>query len=458
MLGIIIGSVTAIVLGIVSLFVAMTYRQVVKTNMVHIVQSATKTVPFGKGQSAGNVYYKWPAPLPRIGVTVTEFPESIFQVQLNDYEAYDSARVPFVVDVTAFFRIEESQKAAQRVSSFRELCEQLELVLQGSVRRILATNDLEQIMEARGELGKQFTDEVRDQLAEWGVIPVKTIEFMDLRDSSKSSVIEQIMAKEESRIEKESRVAIAENQAVAEQKEIDAKRIVEIQRQSAAQKVGERTAEKDKSVGIANEVARQEIQSQAALTAEKDMKVLKVQEVRKSEIRRDVAIVRAEEEKRVAVVNAEGVQQSTITVAEGELKESQLAAKGIEAVGIAEGVAERAKLQAPVDTQISLAKEIGENMSYQEYLIKLESIKAGQEVGIANAVAIEQSDTKIIVNSGDVSTGVSGLADLFSSKGGTAIGGMIEALSQTEQGKALMDNLTGLNTSDENTSKTPNIV
>ena len=54
-----------------------------------------------------------------------------------------------------------------------------------------------------------------------------------------------------------------------------------------------------------------------------------------------------------------------------------------------------------------------------------------QIVGIANAGALEQSDLKVIVNSGDVQGGVGSLGDILSPKGGTAIGGMIEALNQT---------------------------
>ena len=44
--------------------VAVAFRKVVATNAVHVVQSSNKTVSYGKGMSAGNVYYKWPSFLP----------------------------------------------------------------------------------------------------------------------------------------------------------------------------------------------------------------------------------------------------------------------------------------------------------------------------------------------------------------------------------------------------------
>jgi flotillin len=52
-------------------------------------------------------------------------------------------------------------------------------------------------MEERSVYGQQFTDEVKDQLQEWGVVAVKNIELMDIRDSKDSNVIENIMDKKE---------------------------------------------------------------------------------------------------------------------------------------------------------------------------------------------------------------------------------------------------------------------
>ncbi|WP_343653555.1 SPFH domain-containing protein [Herbaspirillum sp.] len=271
-----IAAVVAAVLLLVFV-IAITLRRVVPTNMVHIVQTSHSSTPYGRGKPAGNAYYAWPSWLPKLGITVTEFPESIFQVALNDYEAYDKERLPFVIDAVAFFRVDNAETAAQRVATFDALHTDLKAVLQGAVRRVLATNALEDIMQSRAELGAQFTMEVKEQISQWGVLPVKTIEFMDLRDAHGSTVINNVMAKEKSRIEMESRVKVAENQRQAELAEIDATRTVEVQRQDAAQQVGLRTAEKEKQVGIANEQAQQEIKAAAKMTTERDMDVKKVQ-------------------------------------------------------------------------------------------------------------------------------------------------------------------------------------
>ena len=445
-----------IVGGVVfAMFVLMLFmlRRVVPTNMVHIVQSSKKTTPYGRGKEAGNTYYEWPAWIPYFGVTVTQFPESNFQVSLDNYDAYDTNRLPFVVDVTAFFRVDNAETAAQRISSFNELKQQLISVLQGSVRRILATNQLEDIMQERSSLGQQFTAEVKDQIKEWGVVPVKTIEFMDLRDSPKAQVIANIMAKEQSRIDKESRVAVAANQQEAKLKEIDAQRTVEVQRQDAEQQVGLRTAEKDKAVGIAQQQASQEVLTQKKETTTREMDIAKVTAVRQADIDKDVAVVAAEQQKRqreiaaeadknVRVTTAEGEKTAMVTKAEGSLEAAKLNAQGIEAEGKAKGAAEQAILMAPVQTQITLAQEIGTNEGYQRYLIQIRQVEASEHVGIEMAQAMKNAELKIIANSGDVQSGITKLTDVFTPTGGTSLGGMLEALSQTAAGKAVLDKFT----------------
>ena len=433
------------ILLVVIIGVMIKFRRVVPTNMVHIVQSSKKTTSYGKGKASGNTYYEIPAAIPVFGVKVTEFPESIFQVSLNDYEAYDNARLPFKVDVSAFFRVDSAETAAQRVATFNELLGQIQDLLRGSVRRILATANLEDIMQERSTYGQQFTDEVKLQISEWGVLPVKTIEFMDIRDANGSRVIADIMLKEQSRIQMESRVKVAENNREAEEKEIEAQRQVELQKQDAEQQVGLRTAEKDRTVWIAEEKARQEIQEQAKVTAEKNMEVVRVESVKKAEIAKDVAKVKADQDKTVATVAAEAQKQVQITNADADLYAAQKSAEGIKVEGIAKAEAEKAMLLAPVDTQITLAKEIGENEGYQKYLITIKQVETSGEVGIELAKAMSKADMKIIANSGDIQSGVNSLGDMFTAKGGMNLSAMMEAISTTDAGKSLIEKLTNSN-------------
>jgi hypothetical protein len=57
---------------------------------------------------------------------------------------------------------------------------------------------------------------------------------------------------------------------------------------------------------------------------------------------------------------------------------------------------------APVEAQIVLAKEIGENQSYQQYLITIRQVEANQAIGVEQARALDKADIKVIANSGTV--------------------------------------------------------
>lgn len=418
---------------VVSVILAMSFRTVVKTNEVHTVQTRRKTVAYGKDQAAGNVYYAWPAWLPVIGIRVIILPVSVFDAKLNEYPAYDQDRVPFVLDIMAFFRIDDPSTAAQRVSSFQELKAQLDGILQGATRSILAQAPINEILQERAKYGKMFTDATTAQLKAWGVVNVKNIELMDIRDSQGGLSIKNIMAKKQSFIEMESRVEVAKNKQAAQTAEIDAQRQVLVRQQEAEQLVGIQTASKTQAVGVANQTAEQNIKEQEALTAEKTMAVTRVNQVRQAEIVRDAQVVQADQEKLVA-----------IKVAEGRLGAAQQDAQAIEVQGKAKGAAEQAVLMAPVNSQIALAKEIGANDGYQSYLVNLRKIEASQTVGVEQAKALAHADIKVISNVGTPPEGLSNVMDLFSAKGGLAVGTALEAITSTPAGKAISEKL-GLN-------------
>jgi flotillin len=117
-------------------------------------------------------------------------------------------------------------------------------------------------------------------------------------------------------------------------------------------------------------------------------------------------------------------------------------AEGVKALGDAEAAAEAAMLLAPVTAQLTLAREIGENEGYQKYLISVRQIESEQEIGVATAGALKEADIKIIANGGDVKSGVSSVGDILSPKGGTAIAGMLSALAQTDEGKAIIGKIS----------------
>jgi flotillin len=481
------------VIGIFLLFYILKLRRIVPTNMVHIIQQGKDTISYGVGKTS-NVYYEWPSWIPRIGVDVRELPVSNFDIDLSDYSAYDKDRVPFVVDVKAFFHIADTNIAAAKVASYTELKEQLENIVQGAVRSILAKQPLELIMEERSVFGQQFTDSVNDDLKNWGVASIKNIELMDVRDSQGSEVIHQIMAKRMSAIDMESRTEVASNNRQAEEAELEARKKVAVkaaqtQRESgeaeaqSKQAIGIAMAESAKMSGIADQKALSQVAEAAKITAEKDMEVVSVNTIRQAEIDKEAAIISAEEQKTTEIINAEKEKKKievqtdadkyrvetnatahkikVETEALAKLEAEKNEAEGSQRIGEAEAAVILAKGEstasalkseqlASVTAQTELAKEIGENEGYQKYLIDVKNVDANQVVEVAKAealaTALAGADLKILTNSGDVKSGVNSLGDLLSSKGGSSVNGLLESLKQTEEGKgllAMLNNFTG---------------
>jgi flotillin len=293
-------------------------------------------------------------------------------------------------------------------------------------------------MQGRSVYGEQFTKEVSEQLSNWGVNTVKNIELMDIRDAKESNVIHNIMAKKKSAIEMESRLVVAENSKKALTAEIEARREVDMQNQLAQEQVGKRTAEKEKTVGIANQMAKQEIIEQERTTKEKEMAVIKVAQIKQAEITKEVTLVQALQQKEAAVLKAEGERQQITIIAEGRLEEQKRTAEGISVTGAAEAEAKKLMELAPVQAQIALAQEIGDNKGYQEYLITIRQVEASEKIGMEQAGALKSADIKIIANTGNPVAGVDTVMDLFSAKGGTQLGAMVEAFAQSENGKAIL--------------------
>lgn len=424
---------------ILLLIVSALFRTVVPTNMVHIVNASKGRRVYGKDSEYGNTYYAFPSWIPRIGVSVTEFPISNFGVALQRYAAYDDKRLPFLADIQAFFVMEDANIVSQRVSDFTELKHHLTQIVSGAVRKVCAGLSIEDILKSRSILSKDFETEVIDQLKSWGVKPVNSIEFMNIQDAEGSKVIQDIQNKEESRIDCESRLVRSENQRQAEAKEIENKRQIEINKQEALQQVGTRTAEKDQAIGISVEQAKQAIAEQSKITAERSMDVKLVEETRRAEIDKSVAITFAEQTKQTQVINAEADKQKQVLEAEAKLEQDkrqaegaltlqEANAKGILAIGQAQAESEKLSQLALVDPQITLAKEIGDNKPYQEYLLNSEQIKINGEVGTANAEALKSANVNIVSGNG--------------SELGKTFGSILSGFSSTPVGKLLISKLS----------------
>ena len=473
--------------GFLSIFIAiilcglyvLSLRRIVPTTEVHIVQRNNNTMSYGKDTDNGNVYYQIPAWVPKLGIVVSKLPSTIIDVTLDRYEAYDKDRLPFVVDIKAFFRISDFAIAASRVFTVAELKDQLTSIVQGAARSILAKEYLEDIMSKRSEYGEEFTKEVSSQLKEWGVVAVKNIELMDIKDSHDEEVIANIMMKKKSAIEMERRTEVAKNLKLAQESEILAKQEIELKQQDANRQIGLRQAAVQQEVGIANEKQQQEVQAQAKVTAEKEMEVLQVKEVRTAEISKQAATIKAEQDKVIIEVNAQAAitqaeaqknvvilkaqadkqqqilnaeaQQEQVKLAadadktrielkaDADLKAAKNAAQGIDAKGKAEASARELMEKAQVAGQIELSAKIGENKDYQEFVVRQRQVEAMEAIGIEQAKNLGNAEIKIFANSGSVTDGVSQVGNILNSNTGLNLSSMLEAFKATEVGKQVVN-------------------
>lgn len=476
------------VLGVFLTLYILGLRRIVPTNEVHIVQRNAKTESYGKDTENGNVYYQVPAWIPKWGVVVSKLPSTIIDITLDKYEAYDKDRLPFVVDIKAFFRIQDFAIAASRVFTVAELKEQLTSIVQGAARSILAKEYLEDIMSKRSEYGEEFTREVAAQLTEWGVVAVKNIELMDIKDANNEEVIANIMMKKKSAIEMERRTEVAKNLKLAQESEILAKQEIELKKQDADRQVGLRRAQVEQEVGIANEQQQQQVQAQAKVTAEKEMEVKKVREVQSAEISKQAATVKAEEEKavievnaaasikkaeaqkEVAVLNAQANKEQTVLQAEAnkeqmilqakankeqvelaanadktrielkadaDLKAATNEAKGIKLKGESTANARELLEKAQVAGQIELKEKVTGDKDYQDFMIKQAQVEAMEKIGVEQAKNLSNADIKIFANAGSVADGVTQAGKVLSPKTGLDLGGLVESFASTPVGSEI---------------------
>ncbi len=437
------GFVFLLIIALIAIILVLAYlRIVVKTNDVHIVQSSGKSAAFGKWFNGGNVYYNWPSWLPALWVSVTKLPLSVFNLKLEDYQGYDNGKVPFVVDVTAFFVINDPIQAAEKISNFKELEEQLVEVLRGAVRKILSQNDIISIMESRSEMGQSFYEEVVQQVKErW--IQLKNIEFMDITDADGSEVIFNIMQKKKASIESESRVQVAEQMKLAKIAEDNAQKEAQVNsiknreaeqaRQIESDKLLEsKRIEMNRETTLQNEQAQKEILDAQKLTTEKEMAVKLVEEEKQAEIQKVKELIKAQEDKEKSVLQSEARKESMILEADGQRQAMVLNAEGKERDASADAmrIASIGKAEAESKSEIAKSLNTFDEASLQ-YLVKELEVRLSEKVDTEKAKALHKADIKIITTGGNENAGLEKFMDLFSAQWGANIGLMMDTLRDT---------------------------
>jgi flotillin len=310
--------------------------------------------------------------------------------------------------------------------------------------------------------------------------------------------------------EKERNVGIAQQEShqAVETRENERVQAVGISKQTAEEAVQRREVTKEQTVGVAQQQAEQQIAEQKRIAAEKAMAVLRVQKVEAERIAKETAEVLAEKERQIQVINAQAAaevvekqayaakvkqtvaaqayQAEVETKAAGDANRVKVTAEADaeqrkiiaeaeaarikqegtanaeitsmqgkaeadakKAIGLAQAEAENKMQSAKVQGQIDLAKEIGSNAGYQQYLVALEAVKAAITVGTeqskALAAGLDNANINVIANTGQSPVeGVSGVMGMFTPQGATNLNAWIKALGQSDEGRGVLDALMAI--------------
>lgn len=449
-----IGGIITVVLII---YIITQLRKVVPTNEAHVIQKWKSSVAYGKNFKWWNVYLNWAPWVPVVWISVQKLPLSIFDLQLNDYKAYDSGKVPFQVDITAFFEIRDPETAAQKVETISELRNQLNETLKWVVRKVLASKDIVDIMESRSEIKDEFYQQVFGAVKSWGIM-LQNVEFMDIRDAEGSKVVTNIMMKKRSQIESESEIEVAENQKKAiiekENKEAEARSaaaaaksradiISSDSQRDAELKVIEnekltqnKEIDKERILAIQKEEAKQKVYEAEKLTKEKELAVKQVEEEKNAEIAKNIELIKADEQKQKMIIEAEANKESVELAATADKIKVELSASAektrIESIGIAKakeldyiGTAE-----AKNKTQMAEALNTFDKESL-DFMKKELDVNLSEIVDLEKAKALWKADVKVISTWANGGEWIKTFMDLFSATGGSNIWAMVEAAKNT---------------------------
>lgn len=447
-----------VVVGII-VVILINLRRVVPTNEAHIVQRKRKSDVHWKWFKWWNVYISWPSWVPVFWVEVQRLPLSIFTLQLNEYRAYDSWKVPFIVDITAFFVIKDPEIASQKIFNIGELRNQLNEILKWVVRKTLASKDIIEIMESRVEIKDEFYSEVFSRVKDWWV-DLKNVEFMDIRDpdDGSSAVIDNIMNKKKSQIEADSQIEVRENhkRATIEKEnkdsearararearsradivESDSLRLSDLKRIENEKITQDLELDKNRELSMKKEEVKQNVYEAAKVTREKELAIKQLEEEKQAEINKNIEIIKARELSEKAIIDAEARAKTIEMDAEARKRQVELNAEAeksrIESIWLAEAKKVDYMWSAEAKAKAEMANSLNAFSAHAiAYMIKELEVQLAEKVDLEKAKALSRADIKVISTGENGWRWVENFMELFSANGWAQIGAMIENFKNT---------------------------
>lgn len=390
---------SAVVLFIIAImFLSFLLRRVVAPNYAHVVVR-NKSISVYSSHSEisperNAVYYYFPSWVPYLGMYVMRMPLENLEVHIPDYVTFAKNNARFQCSVSVYMRIQDVTKAARRfpTGELEQFIIRVRELVVAAIRNTTTEFNAEDVIAKKSEIADRIQSALQEDLGEWGVHIINAA-VVDISDPSDATVIQDISAKKEAEINAESRKIIAVKTKEAE--------IVEYEN---TEKAETRKWQMDEAIQMREKQKDQKVQIEAQKAKTEQMRVIEIQNVRQAEI-----------DKKARIEKAEGERKSLALVGIGE-------AEAIKAKGDAVGKAKEAEARG-----LNALAKAGETFRL---------IEKEEKIGLALAQALTDADLRFI-NAGPINS----FADLFSPKGGAQIGGMLEALSQTNP--KLYEKLTG---------------
>ena len=416
--------------------IAFKFYVVVEPNKAHVV------VMLGKGRriyhpsnpESKSAYFYVPGLMQRIIVSLENVKHEINEVELRD-----KSFAPFKCDITCWFKITNSDLAAEKLdvdddgnimSSIRET---LDAQVQGVVRATAMQQEVLELMQDRKTFGENVFKEVNGSLDEWGIQLVK-LEIIDFSDANNSRVIQDYEARREADISSTTRQQVAEREQEARVKEAETQKIAETAKIQAQQEIELRDIERKQLVGVRDEAARLNVAKQTDLANAQQIAAERTKTVGQAQYTADASVVKAEGDAQATVKKATGDKQAKIEIAQGE-------AKAIEVQGLAEaGVIEATGTAKAIATKKSAEAQ----KEFQDASKEIEMAKIAADVQKTQyqsmADAMQKADIQI------VSPDMSFMG--FGAKEGAGLGVMLETLQKTS-GVNLAQIVSGFTQKDE---------
>jgi uncharacterized membrane protein YqiK len=328
---------------------------------------------------------------------VTRLPLVNLRIDVPDVKLNDKNMAKFMCDVVVFVNIDDPILAAERtditVSASRyegvdAINEDFRAIMESIMRTTATKQSIMDIYMNRQALDEAITKEIMPVFSGWGLRLVD-LEIKDIKDTTNSTIIQDIERKNAATINADARVKVAEETKRAEINEATNKKEAEMVKAENEQQWRQRQIQKDREIGVAQ-------QDQIKMTAEKEREA----NTSKVEAMRKIQVGTAEVEREAVIQRAEGTKKKMSLESEGE------AAK-VQNVGTAD--ANVIKLKKVADAEGTEKLAIAQQ-KFNEAATTIETIKANKEVGMeyAKAYAAIGANAKINIVNGSTEEVMSG--------------------------------------------------